>query len=120
MINKFLRIFSDPFFWILASILVSIVYAVYRIYVLGTYGMGVSEVELALEKRLEQKGWQALSFEDQKDTGIFAKTKGDATADEVSFHLIKAKKETGENADISAKVVYRNGTLQTISFQPKL
>ena len=120
MISKFLRIFSDPFFWVLASILVSIVYGIYRIYVLGAYQMGVSEVELALEKRLEQKGWQALSFEEQNDTSIFTKTKGDATADEVTFHLIKAKKETGENANISAKVVYRNGVLQNINFQPKL
>ncbi|MGB1204345.1 MAG: hypothetical protein ACPG5B_01795 [Chitinophagales bacterium] len=120
MINKFLRIFSDPFFWVLASILVSIVYGIYRIYVLGTYRMGVSEVELALEKKLEQKGWEALSFEDQNDTGIFEKTKGDATADEVTYHLVKAQKKTGENADFWAKVVYRKGELQAISWQPKL
>ena len=86
----------------------------------GAYRMGVSEVELEIEKRLEQKGWQALAFEDQNDTDIFAKTKGEATADEVTFHLIKAKKADGESADISAKVVYQNGTLQAISFQPKL
>ena len=120
MLSKFLKIFSDPFFWVLASILLSVVYGIYRIYVLGAYRMGVSEVELEIEKRLEQKGWQVVSFEDQNDTGIFAKTQNEEAADEVTFHLVKAKKETDENTDIWAKVVYRTGAIQAIYWQPEV
>lgn len=129
VIGKYLEIFSDPFFWLMAAIAFGIGLWVYRKYVIDNPGVS-EEVDLLL-LRLTQKGYNYLSSEMMNPNGSAATAlqptpyNSNGTADArnesiYTYRTVKAVNAKGEPAAFTARFEYRNASLVAVTFEPEL
>lgn len=123
MIGKYLEIFGDPFFWLMAAIAFAIGFWVYRKYVIGNPGVS-EEVDL-LQETLNRQGFTYLSSEVMylSHGAVTAALQPDAASDAESIYtsrIVKAATLQGRPVELLARFEYRNAALVTVTFKPEL
>jgi len=104
---KYLEIFSQPSFWIMAIILVSVIYTVYRYFVYQNEGY--SEEEEAISNYLATQQLQYLSSETPENT---------STATPYNYRKVQVKNAQGETLSLLVRIGYRKGVLSSVHIQP--
>lgn len=128
VIGKYLEIFSDPFFWLMAAIAFAIGFWVYRKYVIGNPGVS-EEVDL-LQIRLNGQGYTYLSSEviypnSTRTTALnppaaTQSTDADGGGIVTSSRVVKAATPQGKPVELLARFEYRNAALIAVTFEPEL
>lgn len=116
IIETFLEIFSDPFFWVLTVIIVSIIYIVYYFVVRGNDGY--SEEEAAIERILLNRGYNYIDSSIQTKTGPFNDTNIDPNR--FNYRIVQATNANKQATTFWTKAEYRNAQLINILWVPNL
>jgi hypothetical protein len=105
--EKYLEIFSQPSFWLMAFILVSVIYTVYRYFVYQNEGY--SEEEEAISHYLATQQLQYISSE--------AQTSSTNATSRYNYRQVQAQNTQGETISLLVRIGYSKGTLSSVNIQ---
>jgi len=120
VLGKYLDIFSDPFFWLMAVIAVFIGFMTYRRYVSGNNGVN-EEVE-HLSKLLNHYELSYILSENIPANDV-SQLFPDSEASQphiYTYRKVWAENKKGETLEFIARIEYKNASLAAIRWVPSL
>jgi Tfp pilus assembly protein PilE len=118
MLRKYAEIFSDPFFWLMAAILLTIVYIVYRKYV--SHYEDIGEEEAVLINQLHYYGLKYTDSSVQNKPDVFEKITDELPNTICVYRLVKVVTKENTTKEVWAKIAYQNSVLSAVNWQPNL
>lgn len=123
--ERYAEIFSDPFFMLLAVLLIGLFYFVYTIF--GMRNHGVSESPPQLAAQLAYYGLRYLDSTEQSDSGPFERLAPvpksvfeEPKKQYFSYHTVQAQANDGQKYDFWAEIEYQNNAPSAISWLPDI
>lgn len=127
MIDKYIEIFSDPYFWLMVAIAVAVCFWVYRKYVVGNTGVS-EEVEL-LKAQLAHFGYAYLNSQTETENIPFAplpepKTTANEEAADAdtpaiyTYRSVQAQNSNGQTIEFWTRFEYKNAAITAVYWSP--